>query len=75
MIRERLSRDQSGEGARGKITGTTLPAMVNEVLLYSKHLRKSLRVFLKSFYTLFLFYLLLPPPPSHLYSQLSGLRS
>ena len=75
MIRERLSGDQSGEEAKGKITGTTLPAMANEVLFYSKHLRKSLRVFLKSFYTLYLFYLLPPSPPPPLYSQLSGLRS
>lgn len=42
---QRNHGDESGEGARDKFTGTTLPAMVNRVRVYSKHLRKSLGFF------------------------------
>ena len=43
-------RRSKWRGNQGKIAGTTLPAMVNNVWFYSKHLRKSLWVFLKFFF-------------------------
>lgn len=42
---QRYHGDKSGEAARGKFTGTTLPAMVNRVRVNSEHLRTSLVFF------------------------------